>query len=143
MSRGKPFYQSYNYSYVAPQSQGVPNYNIPMYPFMGQVGGGYYPTGQGHSIQNKQPYMNQSYQGPWNQMETHRIPFIATLNLPDLSKLTNDPGSHDLMWLVVPANLPFDIPKFEGKNGEDPRENVTTFHLCFSSNSLNHDSVRL
>ena len=76
-------------------------------------------------------------------METHRIPFIATLNLLDLSKLTNDPGSHDLMWLVVLAKLPYDIPKFEGKNGEDPREHVATFNLCFSSNSLNHDSVCL
>ena len=50
MSGGKPFYQSYNYGYVAPQSQGVPTYNIPVYPFMGQVRGGYYLTGQGHSI---------------------------------------------------------------------------------------------
>ena len=30
MSGGQPFYQSYNYGYVAPQSQGAPNYNIPM-----------------------------------------------------------------------------------------------------------------
>ena len=47
------------------------------------------------------------------------------------------------MCLVVPHNLPSDIPKFEGKNGEDPEEHVTTFHLWHFSNSLNHDSVRL
>ena len=31
---GQPFYQSYNYGYVAPHSQGVPNYNILVHPFM-------------------------------------------------------------------------------------------------------------
>ena len=43
-------YQSYNYGYVAPRSQGILNYNIPMYPFMGQARGGYYPTSQGHGV---------------------------------------------------------------------------------------------
>ena len=45
VSRGQPSYQSYNYGYVTPLSQGIPNYSIPMYQFMGQMGGGYYPTG--------------------------------------------------------------------------------------------------
>jgi hypothetical protein len=43
----------------------------------------------------------------------------------------------------VPTKLPSDIPKFEGKNGEDPGDHVTTFHLWCSSNSLNDDSIRL
>ena len=76
-------------------------------------------------------------------MAQPRLPFLATLNLPDLSRLKNDPVAHDLEWSVVPAKLPSDIPKFEGKSGEDPSEHATTFHLWCSSNSLNHDSVRL
>ena len=66
-----------------------------------------------------------------------------TLNLPDLSRLTNDPVAHDPAWPAVPTKIPLDIPKFEGKLGEDPSEHVTTFHLWFSSNSLHQDSVRL
>ena len=61
VSEGQPTYQSYNYGYGAPQYQGVLNYNIPMYSFMVQGGGGYYPTGQGHGIYNNQNYINQSY----------------------------------------------------------------------------------
>ena len=69
-----------------------------MHTFMGQVGGGSYPTGQGHGIYNNQPYMNQYCQGAWNQMEQPRLPFLATLNLLDLLKLTSDLVSHDPMW---------------------------------------------
>ena len=87
--------------------------------------------------------MNQPFQGAWNQMAQPAIPFLATLYFPDISKSTNDHVSHDSMWRVVPAKLPSNIPKFEGKSGEDPREHVTTFHLWSSSNSLNHDYVRL
>jgi hypothetical protein len=72
-----------------------------------------------------------------------RIPFLATLNLPDLSKLMNDPVIHDPTWPPIPTKLSSDIPKFEGNNGEDPGDHVTTFHLWCSSNSLNHDSIRL
>jgi hypothetical protein len=72
-----------------------------------------------------------------------RIPFLATLNLPDLSKLMNELVSHDPSWTPVLTKLPSDIPKFEGKNGEDLGDHVTTFHLWCSSNSLNYDSIRL
>ena len=58
-------------------------------------------------------------------------------------RLTNDPVSHDLAWPTVPNKLHLDIPKFEGKPGEDPREHVTTFHLWCSSNSLHEYSIRL
>ena len=50
----QPAYQSYNYGFVAPESQGNPNYNISMQPYMGQMGGGNYPTGQGHGVYNNQ-----------------------------------------------------------------------------------------
>ena len=106
---------------------------------MGQMGGCYYPTGQGHGVYNNQPYVNQPYQEAWNQMSKPRLPFLATINLPKLSSLTNDLVAHDLAWLVVPAKIPSDIPKFEGKSDEEPGEHVTTFHLWCSSNSLNQD----
>ena len=55
----------------------------------------------------------------------------------------NDLVSHDPAWSAVPNKLPLDIPKFEGKAGEDPSEHVTTFHLWFSSNSLKDNSICL
>ena len=85
--------------------------------------------------------MNQNYQGAWHRSAQPSLPFLATLNLPDLSRLMNDLVSHDPAWPVVPTKLPLDIPKFEGKPGEDPSEHVTTFHLWCSSNSLHDDSI--
>jgi hypothetical protein len=67
----------------------------------------------------------------------------VTLYLPDLSQLTNDPIFHSPVWPVIPAKLPFDILKFDGKSGEDPNNHVMNFHLWCSSNSLMYDSVRL
>ena len=114
-----------------------------MQPLMGQMGGGYYLTVQGHGVYNNKPYVNQPYQGAWNQMPKSRIPFLVMLNLPDLLILTNDLVSHNLTWSVVPAKIPLDIPKIEDKTGEDLGEHVMTFHLWCSSNSLNHDLVHL
>ena len=79
----------------------------------------------------------------WHQPTQPRLPFLVTLNLPDLSRLTNDPVSHNPAWSAVPTKLPLDIPKIKGKDGEDPGEHVTTFHLWCSSNSLHDDSIRL
>ena len=82
---------------------------------------------------------NPQYQLP---SQTH-LPFFTTLNLPDLSKLINDSVHHDATWPPVPIKLPSDIPKFEGKTGEDVGAHITTFHLWCSSNSLNDDFIRL
>jgi hypothetical protein len=71
------------------------------------------------------------------------LPFLATLNFPDLSRLMNDPVHHDPTCPPIPTKLPSDIMKFEGKNGEDHGDHVTTFHLWCSSNSLNDDSILL
>ena len=87
--------------------------------------------------------MNQKYQGAWHGMAQPRLPFLAMLNLLDLSRLTNDPVSYDPAWLTVPTKLPSDIPKFEGKPREEPSEHVTTFNLWCSSNSLHKYSIRL
>jgi hypothetical protein len=76
-------------------------------------------------------------------MSQPHLPFLATLNFPDLAKLMNDPVSHDPTCPLVPTKIPLDIPKFEGKNGEDLGDHVMTFHLWCSSNSLNDDSIRL
>ena len=68
---------------------------------------------------------------------------LATLDLPDLSKLINDPIWHNPSWPPIPIKLPSDIPKFDGKQGDDLKNHVMTFHLWCSSNSLMDDSVRL
>ena len=44
---------------------------------------------------------------------------------------------------MVPTKIPMDIPKFEGKFGEDIGEHTMTFHIWCSSNSLNADSIHL
>jgi hypothetical protein len=76
-------------------------------------------------------------------MPQPRLHFLAKLNLLDFFKLMNDHVCHDPTWPPVPTKLPSDIQKFEGKNGEDPSDRVTTFHLRCSSNSINEDSIQL
>lgn len=71
------------------------------------------------------------------------MPFVTTLELPDLNRLTNDPILYSAWWPVIPHKLPFDIPKFNGNPGEDSSNHVMNFHLWCSSKSLNDDSVRL
>ena len=87
--------------------------------------------------------MNQNYHGAWHRLAQPRLPFLTTVNLPDLSRIMNDPISHDLTCSAIPNKLPLDIPKFKGKAGEDPSERLTTFHLWCSSNSLHDDSIHL
>ena len=83
------------------------------------------------------------FQQNWNSVQPPKISFLATLNLPDLSKLINDPIRHLSAWPPIPTKLPFDIPKFEGKVNEDPNTHIMTFHLWCSSNSLIDDAIRL
>lgn len=45
-----------------------------------------------------------------------RLPFIATLDLPDLSRLMNDPIYYLPFLPPMPNKFPSDIPKFEGKS---------------------------
>ena len=72
------------------------------------------------------PYQYYQYPQPNQQ-----LPFLATLNLPYLSRLINDP-----YWHAIPVKLPSYIPKFDGKPHEDPKNHVMNFHLWCSSNSL-------
>lgn len=69
--------------------------------------------------------------------------FLATLDLSDLLRLNNDPIFHSPNWPVIPMKLPSDIPKSDGKPGEDPKNHVMTYHLWCSSNSLMDDSIWL
>jgi hypothetical protein len=57
--------------------------------------------------------------------------------------LTNDPIQHASFWPDIPAKLPSDNLKFNGKPREDPNNHVITFHLWCSSNSLMDDSICL
>ena len=72
-----------------------------------------------------------------------QLPFLVTLDLPDSSRILNDPILHSLHWPVIPAKLPSNSPKFDGKSGVYPNNHVMTFHLWCSSNSLMDDSIWL
>jgi hypothetical protein len=110
-------------------------------------------TGQGHGFyQNLGQQPNFSWQpsasqtpGPFflGYQQQPKLPFLATLHLPDLTRLLNDHICHDTHWPPMPKKFPLDIPKFEAKPNEDPSDHVTTFHLWCSSNSLKDDFVQL
>jgi hypothetical protein len=70
------------------------------------------------------------------------MPYLEYLNIHYLTKLTNDPILHHATWPNMPTKFPSNIPKFEGKPGEDPANHVMTFHLWFSSNNIMDDSIR-
>lgn len=65
------------------------------------------------------------------------------LELPDVSRLINDPILHSLYWPPILTKISSDFPKFEGKSKEDPHSHVTTYHLWCSSNSYIDDFVHL
>jgi hypothetical protein len=77
----------------------IPTGMMPNQPFMNQPKGGPYNPRQGHGAYQNPGWaavpQAQSFPGPWGQMPPPYLPFLATLNLVDLSKLMNDPMSHD------------------------------------------------
>jgi hypothetical protein len=79
----------------------------------------------------------------YNPHVNRQLSFLATLYLSDLSRLTNDPILHSPFWPVIPAKLPSDILKFDGKHGEEPNNHIMNFHLWCSSNSLMDDYIWL
>lgn len=91
----------------------------------GSVGGSYF--GQPPNIGF--PFNNTSNLDSFAQA---KLSFLATLNLPDLSKLTNDPVWHIPGCPSILTKLPSDIPKFESKAGEDTANHIMTFHLWCS-----------
>jgi hypothetical protein len=69
------------------------------------------------------------------------IPYLASLNIHDLTKLMNHPILHDPTWPNMSTKLPSYIPKFEGKSREYLANHVMTFHLWCSSNNITDDSI--
>ena len=64
---------------------------------------------------------------------------MATLDVSDLSHLTNDPIQHEPQLPQIPVKFPFNIPNFDGKSGEDPKNCVMTYHfLLFLQRSHGH-----
>ena len=61
--------------------------------------------------------------------------------LPDLSHLMNNPINYLPYW--PPNKLPSNIPKFQGKLGEDLSNHVMTYHLWCASNSIIDGSIHL
>ena len=97
-------------------------------------------TQQGTSQTN--PRSNQNFVSSHIAMaSTYESHFLDSLNLPDLTKLTNDPIAHDPTWPLMPMKLPSDIPKLEGKQVEDQGNHVMTFHLWCSLNSIIDDTI--
>lgn len=80
-----------------------------------------------------------SYPGYAQPDLNRQLPFVATLELPNLNWLTNDPILYSPLWPIIPHKFPYDIPKFNGNLGEDLSNHVMTYHLWCSSNSLNDD----
>jgi hypothetical protein len=78
-----------------------------------------------------------------NPLPNPPLPYLASLNILDLTKLTNDPILHYATWTNMPTKLPSNIMNFEGKVGEYPVNHVMTFHLWCSSNKIMDDSLHL
>ena len=84
-----------------------------------------------------------SYRGYASPNLNQQLPFVVTLELPDLNRLKNDPIAYAPWWLAIPHKIPSDIPKFNGNPREYLLNHVMTFHLWCSSNTLNDDLVKL
>jgi hypothetical protein len=76
-----------------------------------------------------------------NPLPPPHMPYLASLNISDLTKLTNDPILHNPTWPAMPTKLPSNIPKFEGKSGDDIANHIMTFHFWFSLNNITDDSI--
>ena len=75
------------------------------------------------------PTVNMPHQYALHTQMNRQLPFLATLDLPDLCRLTNDPILYNPSWPPIPHKLLSDIPKFDGKPGEDANTYVMTYHL--------------
>ena len=94
----------------------------------------------GFGIYGTQYPYNKNTQNPFAPT---KLPFLATIELLDLSKLMNDPIQHHPAWPPVLVKIPIDILKFNRKTGEDLANHITTYHLWCISNSFLDDSIKL
>jgi hypothetical protein len=69
------------------------------------------------------------------------MPYFSSVNITDLSELTNDPILHDPTWPAMPTKTLLGIPKFKGKAGGDPANHIMTFYLWCSSNNIMDNSI--
>jgi hypothetical protein len=111
-------------------------------------GSGWYTSSQGRNTPPPKPPQGSSPLTAHTMVGTNPPPplhmlYLASLNILDLSKLMNDPILHDPTWPAIPTKLPSNIPKFEGKLGEDLANHIMTIHLWCSSNNIMDDSIRL
>jgi hypothetical protein len=123
-------------------SQGQPSTSSPL------QGSGGKTSSQGGSTTPPNPPQGSGTQPSHTMAETNpplplHMPYLASLNIHDLSKLTNDPILHDPTWPAMPTKLPSNIPKFEGKDGEDLANHIMKFHLWCSSNNIMDESIHL
>jgi hypothetical protein len=131
-SMGQPYPGSFNpiWGENAQTQASVPGYN-PM---------SYYPIQPPPNMPRSSHYMQTTYGPtglstglpPKNHQYPHvnlQLPFLFPLDILGLSRILNDPIFHSPQWPVIPAKLPSDIPKFDGKVEEDPNNHVMTFHL--------------
>ena len=77
----------------------------------------------------------------FNYVAQTKLPFLATLNILYLTKLTIDWVLHNPIWPPCPTKLPSYIHKFEGEIKEDPTNHVMTFHIWCSLNYLMDYSI--
>ena len=111
MGMGMPWM---NYMHGGGQFPGFPGY--PGGPFQPQVG----QFGATPAVNN--PFYGGAPGGPQSSSVLlqgvpiqHKSPFLEPFNLPDLSRLTNDPILHLPGWPVIPTKLSSEIPKFDGR----------------------------
>jgi len=119
-------------------------YGNPQYMIVPQ--GNYYSTHPMYNIGNNRmgglQGSSSHMSSPWSDFgASNTLPFLATLDIPNLYKLTNDPIYHNLLWPPIPHKISIDILKFEGKQGEDLGAHITTYHLWCFSNSMVDDSI--
>jgi hypothetical protein len=75
-------------------------------PYVGHEHGYYQNPGQQYNF-SWQPGASQTLGSSipgYNQQS--KLPFLATLHLPDLTRLLNNPICHDLHWPPMPTKLP-------------------------------------
>ena len=109
-----------------------------MYPYVNNTYSGM-PYGCSGLYANKYPYK----QPTKNPFTPTKLPFLETLELLDLSKLTNDLIRHHFGWPPVPVKIPMNIPEFDEKTEEDLPNHITMYHLWCVSNSFWDDSIKL
>ena len=120
-------------------------YQMGGYPYLSQPYPGSYPYPPNQYMGGPYGSFSLNTMSPLNQnpFENTQLPFFTTLELLDLSKLKNYPIMPHPAWPLVPVKIPIDIPKFEGKTGDDLTSHITTYHLWCVSNSMLNDSIML